>query len=109
MRDECAEVPTLERFAAQQPADFYSEAEFIALYQAEFGQADSRSTARRRQRLLERLVSAVQWLEQVGARAPPPTDQTRSWLDERIAQRLAVVGIRTLEELVFWIRTKGFC
>jgi hypothetical protein len=32
----------------------------------------------------------------------------RAWLDERIAQRLAVVGIRTLEELVFWIRTKGF-
>lgn len=101
-------VPTLEEFAAQQPADFYSEAELIALHQAEFGQADSRSTARRRHRLRERLVSAVQWLAQVGARAPQPADPVRVWLDERIAQRLAVVGIRTLDELQFWIRTKGF-
>jgi len=101
-------APTLEEFAAQQPADFYSEAELLALYREAFGQLDSRSTARRRQRLRERLVSAVQWLEQVGARAPQPADPVRAWLDERIAQRLAVVGIRTLEELVFWIRTKGF-
>lgn len=101
-------VPTLEDFAAQQPADFYSEAELLALYRETFGQVDSRSTARRRQRLRERLVSAIQWLEQVGTRAPESTDPVRAWLDERIAQRLAVVGIRTLEELAFWIRTKGF-
>jgi hypothetical protein len=101
-------VPTLQAFAAQQPADFYSEAELLALYQEVFGQVDSRSTARRRQRLRERLVSAVQWLEQVGARAPQSADPVHAWLDERIAARLAVVGIRTLNELMFWIRTKGF-
>ena len=108
MPETGAKVPPLEEFAAQQPADFYSEAELIALYQAAYGQADSRSTARRRQRLRERLVTAVQWLEQVGARAPQPADPVRAWLDERIAQRLAVTGIRTLGELCFWIRTKGF-
>ena len=31
-----------------------------------------------------------------------------AWLDERVASRLAVVGIRTLNDLVFWVRTKGF-
>jgi len=108
MPESGATAPTLEEFAAQQPADFYSEAELVALYQAEFGQADSRSTARRRQRLRERLNAAVQWLEQVGARAPHPTDPVEAWLDDRVARRLAVVGIRTLEELQFWIRTKGF-
>ena len=108
MPESGPKVPTLQAFAAQQPADFYSEAELLALYQEVFGQVDSRSTARRRQRLRERLVSAVQWLEQVGARAPQPADPVHAWLDERIAQRLAVVGIRTLHELVFWIRTKGF-
>jgi len=101
-------IPTLEEFAAQQPADYYSEAELIALHQAEYGQADSRSTARRRQRLRERLIGAVLWLERLEARAPQPDDATLAWLDERVAQRLAVVGIRTLGELVFWIRTKGF-
>ena len=101
-------IPTLEEFAAQQPADYHSEAELIALYQAEFGQADARSTARRRQRLRERLTGAVLWLGRLEARAPQPDDPTSAWLDARVAQRLAVVGIRTLGELVFWIRMKGF-
>ena len=108
MPESGPKVLTLEEFAAQQPADFYSEAELLALYREAFGQVDSRSTGRRRQRLRERLVSAVQWLEQVGARSPQPVDPVRAWLDERIAQRLAVVGIRTLEELAFWICSKGF-
>lgn len=108
MPDKGPKVPTLEEFAAQQPADYYSEAELIELHREQFGQADSRSPARRRQRLRERLVLAVQWLEQVGARAPSPADTTEGWIDERVARRLAVVGIRTLGELIFWIRTKGF-
>lgn len=108
MPDKGPKAPTLGEFAAQQPADFYSESELIALYQAHFGQADSRSSTRRRQRLRERLVLAVQWLEQVGARAPQPADPVAGWLDERVALRLSVVGIRKLGELVFWVRTKGF-
>lgn len=106
--DKGAKVPTLDEFAAQQPADYYTEAELIALYQERYGQADSRSAARRRQRLRERLVQAVQWLTNIGVREPAPGDPVAAWLDERVAARLAVVGIRTLEELVFWIRTKGF-
>jgi site-specific recombinase XerD len=101
-------IPTLEEFAADQPADYYSEAELIALHQERYGSTDARSAARRRQRLRERLVLAIQWLTSVGARAPSPDDAASAWLDERVARRLAVVGIRTLGDLVFWIRTKGF-
>lgn len=106
--DQGPKVPTLAEFSAEQPADFYTEAELIELYQAQFDRADSRSSARRRQRLRERLVLAVQWLERVGARAPLPLDPLAAWLDERVAQRLSVVGILRLDELMFWIRTKGF-
>lgn len=109
--DQDAKVPTLDEFAAQQPPDFYTEAELIELYQEQHGnsgQATSRSAARRRQRLRERLVQAIQWLTTVGVREPAPADPVAAWLDERVAARLAVVGIRTLEELVFWIKTKGF-
>lgn len=106
--DRGTKVPTLDEFAAQQPADYYNEAELIELYQEQHGQADSRSAARRRQRLRERLVQAIKWLEGVGAREPAPSDPVAAWLDERLAARLAVVGIRTLEELAFWIRHKGF-
>jgi site-specific recombinase XerD len=106
--DEGVKVPTLREFAAQQPADYYTEAELIALYQEQHNPTDSRSAARRRQRLRERLVQAIKWLENVGAREPAPSDPVAAWLDERVAARLAVVGIRTLGELVFWVCTKGF-
>ncbi|KPF43197.1 hypothetical protein IP87_16235 [beta proteobacterium AAP121] len=101
-------APTLAEFAAQQPADYYTEAELIALYQAEHGSADARSTARRKQRLRERLVQAVQWLERLVVRAPAPDDAVNAWLDEKVAQRLAVVGIQRLQDLMFWVRSKGF-
>lgn len=106
--DPPTKAPTLEEFAAQQPADYYSQAELIELYQAQHGKADSRSATRRRQRLRERLVQALQWLERVGVRPPSPADPLAAWLDERDAQRLKGVGILKLEELIVWIRTRGF-
>ena len=105
--DRGTATPTLDEFRARQPADFYPEAELVALYQAEFGRADG-GAARRKQRLRIRLVAAVQWLESVGARVPQPEDPVAAWLDERVAARLAAVGVQRLSELVFWIRTKGF-
>lgn len=100
--------PTLEAFRALQPADFYSEAELVALYQDTHGTLPSRSAGRRKQRLRERLVAAVQWLEGVSVRPPAPGDRVGAWLDEKLAARLAVVGIQTLEQLHFWVRSKGF-
>lgn len=108
MVDTGPTAPTLEAFAQRHPPDYHSEAELAALYEAEFGRADARSAARRRQRLRERQLAALQWLAQVGARAPQPADAVDAWLDARVAARLAVVGIRNLGELHFWIRTKGF-
>ncbi len=101
-------APSLEDFRQQFEEDFYSEAELLQLYQDAHGKADSRSAARRRQRLRERLVLAVQWLQQRVARPPLPEDATTLWLDARLAARLATVGIRTLGELVFWVGHRGF-
>ena len=99
---------TLEEFRQQFDDDFYSEAELLELYQAEHGKADSRSSTRRRQRLRERLVLAVQWLQQQVERPPLPADRTTLWLDERVSRRLATVGIQTLGELLFWVSSRGF-
>ena len=101
-------LPTLEEFRARQGSDFYSEAELIELYEAEFGRLDARSTARRRQRLRERLVLALQWLAQVGARAPQPGDGLSAWLDDRLAARLALAGLTTLGALQAQIAARGF-
>jgi site-specific recombinase XerD len=108
MSDRGPKVPTLDEFRAQQPEDYYSESELIELYQGEFGHLDARSPSRRRQRLRERLVAALKWLEDIGARAPQPGDGVAAWLDPRIARRLAVVGIRSIGDLMFHIRSKGY-
>ncbi len=106
--DKGPQPPSLDAFRDQQPPDFYTERELIALYQAQFGPLDSRSAARRKQRLRGRLVLAVQWLARIAAREPLPADPVAAWLDERLAQRLAVAGILKLEELTYWVRTKGY-
>ena len=110
VEDRTVAVPTLEEFAEQQPADFYSQAELLELYQAEYGaaQPDARSSARRRQRLRERLVLAVQWFNQVVAKAPEPTDPVSAWLDERISDRLRQVGVLRLQDLMDWVRIKRY-
>ncbi len=100
--------PTLDAFRLSFDDDFYSEAELLELYQQEHGRPDSRSSARRRQRLRERLVMSLQWLQDKVARPALPADDTRLWLDERVTRRLATVGIRTLGDLQFWVRSNGF-
>jgi len=102
------EQPTLDEFRAQQPADFYSESELIELYQAKHGALDSRSTARRRERLRGRMLAAIQWLESLVARQPSPADPVAVWLDERVAARLAGVGVQRLSDLTGLIASKGF-
>jgi len=100
-------APTLDEFRAEQPADFYSEAELVELYQASHGSENARSPARRRQRLRARQVDALQWLDGLVARDPQPADPVSAWLDERLARRLARVGVVQLQALTRWIHDKG--
>lgn len=108
MVDRGTALPSLDEFSRRFEADYYTEAELLELYREEYGNPDSRSASRRRQRLRERLVLAVQWLQGRVVRPPLPADATAMWLDARVAQRLAVVGIRSLGDLVFWVGHRGF-
>ena len=106
--EPASDVPTLDQFAAQVPPDYYSQAELIELYESQFGRARASSAPARRQRLRQRLVQAIQWLEQVGVRQPKVTDPIGSWLDERLTRLLAAAGLRTLEDLIQWVSKRGF-
>jgi hypothetical protein len=80
----------------------------MALYQEQYGQADSRSTARRRQRLRERLVRPFSgWNKSARAPLSPLTRCTPGWTS---GWRSAWPWWASApwHELVFWIRTKGF-
>jgi site-specific recombinase XerD len=105
---DAAPAPTLDAFRAQFDEDFFTERELLAEYHSRYGTPDARSAARRRQRLRERLVLAIQWLQERVARPPRPDDAVSLWLDPRLAKRLSAVGIQTLHELLFWVGHRGF-
>ncbi len=108
MAEPGGDRPSLDTFRAQQPEDFYSEAELLELYQATHGAPDARSSARRRQRLRARQVAALQWLETVAVREPHPEDAVAAWLDERLAARLAGAGLLRLSDLARHIAARGY-
>jgi site-specific recombinase XerD len=101
-------APTLDVFAASLESDFYSEAELLALYTDRFGRQDVRNSARRRQRLRERLVQAIQWLSEHVTRPASPQDALDLWLDARVAARLKRVGIERVGDLMLWVHHKGY-
>lgn len=107
MADPAGDAPGLEAFAAAQPPDFYSEAELQALYAEIHGRRASRSSARRRERLRERLVAAVQILDRGAAARPQPSDSPQRWFDAGLAARLLAAGLHTLAALQDWIARRG--
>ena len=108
MRDKAGPpAPSLAAFAAGLPADFYAEAELLALYEAKHGRVDARSAARRRQRLRLRLVAAVQEMATLGPRRPQLCDPVGDWLDPALAHPLAAVGVHRLADLLTWVGRHG--
>lgn len=99
---------SLDDFIAQQPPDFYSEAELVAMYQVAHGGLDARSAARRRQRLRARLLDALHWLQRQAVRAPQADDLVAAWLDARVASRLAAAGLTTLGALHRQVCVQGY-
>lgn len=115
---------TLEEFRQRFDEDMYSEAELIELWQeaiaAEAPAGDQialpspaapsgeERALQRRSRLIARQLDMLDWLEHLACEAPQPEDLTGSWLDEAVCERLAAVGVQTLGELVFYIRSKGY-
>ncbi len=120
-------MPSLAEFAAALPdADFYSEAELVALLEARYGKVASLRPAegdaprqrrrdtpelravKRKGRLVMRQLEALRRLEALAATSPVPEDRTEAWLDPLTSQRLRVVGVLRLFELMFFIRLHGY-
>lgn len=127
-------MPSLDEFRLQFDEDMYSEAELIELWEdarkelaltaasaaeasAEGGDpartalpasaSDSRALMRRA-RLIERQLEMLEWLEHLACEAPQPSDEVRAWLDSTTCDRLQSAGILTLDDLMSYIRIKGY-
>ena len=116
-------LPTLEQFAAELPnADFYSEAELVALLEERYGKvaslrpdgrAGQRDTpalraTKRKARLVTRQMDALRRLESLAASRPVPEDSTTAWLDSQTSRHLRSAGVLTLAELMLFVRLNGY-
>jgi site-specific recombinase XerD len=100
-----AELPTLDVFAAEHGLEEFTQAEQLEQYRETYGSALQRQA--RRQRLIERQLEALTWLERLVARPPSAGDAVAAWLNPDLAIHLEASGIVTLRELAERINGVG--
>ena len=100
--------PSFEDFVAQvDPDGFYSQAEALELYADRFPPDDGERRRAQIARLRDRQRRALTMLERVLVQRPASGDPLDSWIDPRIAARLAAFEIRTPADLVAAINRGG--
>lgn len=101
-------LPSLEDFRAERdPEGFYREEELIQLYLDAFPAARDKR-ARQRQRLIERQLAALVWIEPLLVTDPVPADWVSAWFDKPVADRLILAGMATLGDLLARIHERGY-
>lgn len=102
------EPPSIEDFREQEDPDgFYSESELLRLYVEAFPQVIDRR-AQRRNKLIEKQLAALQWIESLIATEPVLDDWVTAWFNKTIADRFLIARIYTLADLRERMRAKGF-
>jgi len=105
------QLPSLDEFAADRGLEDFSQAELLELYQEEFGDEqsspNSARSARRRTRLIERQLEALDWLQTLVVQPPRSGDNVAEWLNPSLASHLERAGINTLEQLVHRVNGVG--
>lgn len=101
-----AALPSLDEFATRFPDGFYCENELAKLFAIEFATALT-PAERRRSRLVERQLAALQYLEPLTAVPPQLGDGVNAWFLEAVASRLANAGFTTLAHVQDAYRTRG--
>lgn len=100
--------PSLDDFRSEHdPGGFYREEELIALYLDAFPEARDKR-GRQRQRLMDRQLAALVWIERLLVTDPVPADPVSAWFDQPVADRLILAGIPTVGALLERIRGRGY-
>lgn len=100
-------TPSLDEFRARvDPDGVFSQAELTAWMVSEYAGASDRRS-RRNQRLRERQMAALRWIETLVVTDPKPTDNVALWLPEGLAGHLMRASLGTLAALVRGINEGG--
>jgi integrase len=102
---EAPALPSLADFVAERALEDFSEAEQLAAYHAEHGNATGRGS--RRARLIGRQLETLRWLEGLIAEPPRAGDSVWAWLHPDLAARLERAGVTTLAVLIDRINGLG--
>lgn len=98
-------LPSLADFIAERGLGDFSEAEQLAAYHAEHG--DATGPGSRRARLIGRQLETLRWLEGLVAEPPRAGDTVSAWLHPVLAERLEKAGVTTLALLIERINGLG--
>jgi site-specific recombinase XerD len=105
---EYAHIPSLDEYRAEfDPDGFFLEKELIQSYLDAYPQAvDTRH--KKRQRLIDKQVAALKWIEPLITAEPVRDDWVAAWFDTTISNRLNLAGIPTIGCLVDRIAERGY-
>lgn len=105
---EAISCPSLEDFRAEHDPDgFYREEELIRIYLERYPKAADRKV-RKRQRLIDRQLASLVWIEQLLVTDPVQADLVSAWFDKPVADRLIRAGIPTIGTLLDRIHERGY-
>lgn len=111
--------PNLDEYRDEaDPGNFYSEAELLDMYRAEYGAlaeieepAATPAQLRRQERNLRLLKRKIQLINDLAAQIskPPVLDDLISgWFDQRVANKFAAASLETLADLILFMNHKGY-
>ena len=98
-------LPSLEDFAFERDLDGFTEAEQTEAYEEHYRVELTR--AKRRGRLMQRQLDALQWLQQLVAQPPRAGDAVASWLAPSLVEHLEAQNIQTVAQLAERINGLG--
>lgn len=102
------QTPTLDDFRAEfDPNGFFTEKELLQAYLEAHPQSVN-TLAQKRQRLINRQLEALKWIEPLISAEPVREDWVAAWFDETISKRLLLAKIATLGELMDCIAGAGY-
>ncbi len=106
--NESAPIPSLEEYRAEfDPDGFFLEKELIQSYLDAYPQAVD-TKHKKRQRLIDKQVAALKWIEPLITAEPVRDDWVAAWFDTTISNRLSLAGIPTIGCLVDRIAERGY-
>lgn len=92
--------PSLEQFAQESGWAGFSQREQIEAYQKAYPDAGGDRRAARRERLIEKQLEALRWLERFVAQPPLAGDALYCWFNPDWVKAFEVFGLITLRQLV---------